>query len=55
MRMWEVKSPEKIAAQRFSSEIAARWNKEELFNRDTDDASPPPFSISETTSPLPFQ
>ncbi len=29
----EVKSPEKIAAPRFSSEIAARSNKEELFNR----------------------
>lgn len=39
------KSPEKIAAQRFSSEIAACWNKEELFNESSMRASSRPGSF----------
>lgn len=42
---------EKIAARRFSSEIAARSNKEELFNTGSSlpptlfKSNPPPFSL----------
>ena len=45
------KSPEKIAAQRFSSEIAACWNKEELFNESPMRASCPSASSSRLFSP----